>query len=73
MLPHPVEIPVQVVHLKIALEIFYVSQTHHALPISPFSVERVGKKQHLPALCHVKVAQVLTAQLENHVLATLHV
>ena len=39
MLPHCVNIPVQVVYLKIALEIFSVLQAHHAELADPFSVE----------------------------------
>ena len=39
MLPHCVNIPVQVVYLKIALEIFSVSRAHHAELADPFSVE----------------------------------
>jgi len=55
MLPNPAIIPVQVVYLKIALEIFSVSQAHHAKQGDLFFVERVGKKQHLHAPCHAKM------------------
>jgi len=55
MLPCPVNIPVLVVYLMIALVIFSVLPVHHVKPVIPFSAGRVGKKQHRLVLCRVKM------------------
>jgi len=55
MPPHPVNILVQGVYPKNALEIFSVLQVHHAKRADLFSVAGVGMKQRLHALCHAKM------------------
>lgn len=54
--PYHAPIPVLMVRLRNALEIFSVLQAHHAKLRDHSSAGRVGMKQHLHALCHVKVA-----------------